>query len=83
MKNETTINHRTAPDAKHLLSADACPHKKGSVIEIFETNNLPTITGDNTKYYDGFCVDCENMVYGRTGKKVIRWTTDRNYAFGS
>ena len=69
--------------AKPVLSADACPQKKGSVIEIFETNNLPTITGDNTKYYDGFCVDCENMVYGRTGKKVIRWTTDRNYAFGN
>jgi hypothetical protein len=69
-------------NANTMLSAYACPHKKGSVIEIFETNNLPTITGDNTKYYDGFCVDCEKRVYGRTGKKVIRWTTDRDYAFG-
>jgi len=60
-----------------------CQHEKGSVIEINSTNNLPALTGDVTKYFEGFCVDCEQMVYGRTGITVVRWTTDRDKAFKS
>jgi hypothetical protein len=61
---------------------DLCKHKKGSIIAIMESKNLQALPEDITQYYDGFCVDCENMVYSRKGKKVIKWTTDRNYAFG-
>ena len=64
-----------------VLAADACPHKKGKVIEIGYTDNLPSITGDNSKYYDGYCISCEKKVYGQTGRKYIRWTTNREYAF--
>jgi hypothetical protein len=82
MSIKDVLKNKTINVIKDLLSAKACSHKKGSVIEIFETDNLPIITGDFTKYYEGFCVDCKKKVYGRTGKTVIRWTTNRNHAFG-
>lgn len=58
-----------------------CVHKRGSVSEIFFTTNLPSITGDGTKFYDGYCNDCQSTVYGRVGRVTVRWTTDRNLAF--
>lgn len=56
-----------------------CKHKK--VTNISYTDNLPVITGDNSKFYTGFCENCEEMVYARTGKTTIEWNYDRNATF--
>lgn len=59
-----------------------CKHKKGSVDEIFRSNNLPLMTGDTTEYYEGYCNDCKQKVYGRISKtETVSWTTNRNLAF--
>jgi hypothetical protein len=62
------------------FGSDTCLHN--NVTDIGYTDNLPHITGDNSKFYNGFCTDCEKIVYGRTGKKRIRWTSIRNIAWG-
>lgn len=56
-----------------------CKHKK--VTGISYTDNLPYITGDNSKFYTGYCEQCKEMVYARTGKIRISWNYDRNKTF--
>lgn len=58
-----------------------CEHKK--VTNISYTTMLPSITGDNTRFYEGFCDSCEHSVYARTGKSPIKWNLDRNETFKS
>jgi len=56
-----------------------CSHKK--VTDISYTDNLPAITGDSSKFYQGYCEHCQKMVYGRTGRLTIKWNYDRNKTF--
>ena len=62
-----------------MMAIFQCKHKK--VSDISYTDNLPVITGDNSKFYTGFCDDCNEMAYGRTGKIRISWNYDREKTF--
>lgn len=56
-----------------------CGHRK--VSDISYTDNLPSITGDNSRFYTGYCDQCNEVVYARTGTTIIPWNYDRNETF--
>lgn len=58
-----------------------CKHKH--VIEIGYYGDLPQITGTNNKFWDGFCNDCKEIVYGQTGERIVRWTINKDFAWAS
>jgi hypothetical protein len=62
------------------LKAMYCKHEH--ISDIGYTDQLPSITGDNTRFYTGFCTDCQETVYCRTGDVKIGWNLDRNKTFG-
>ena len=67
------LMHKIANGINTMLGEGACKHKKVTDIGYCE--------GFDGRLYDAYCTDCEKQVYGRTGKKYIRWNYDRNGTF--
>lgn len=60
-------------DISYISQKNECEHKR--ITDAYRE------AGYETTFFTGFCNDCKEMVYARTGNKTIKWNLDRNATF--